>query len=86
MSTHVQQNLPFPWQGGANAACNFDPTSDLCTSLQYGWVDQSSAKYQVCPTLIHSNENRTPDLLILNPTPYLLGQVLPAAYCNWFKS
>ena len=35
----------------------------------YGWVDQGSVEYEVCPTLLHmaSTGNRTPDLLILSP-------------------
>ena len=35
-------------------------------------------EYEVCLTLLHmaSTENRTPNLLILSPTPYLLGHML----------
>ena len=45
----------------------------------YGWVGRGSVEYEVCPTLLHmaSTGNRTPDLLILSPTPYPLGHVLP---------
>ena len=45
----------------------------------YGWVDRGSVVYEVCPTLLHmaSTGNRTPDLLILSPTPYPLGHMLP---------
>ena len=45
----------------------------------YGWVDQGSVEYEVFPTLLHvaRTGNRTTDLLILSPTPYPLGHMLP---------
>ena len=39
-------------------------------------------EWEVCPTLLHmtSSGNRTPDLLILSPTPYQLGHMLIFMY------
>ena len=44
---------------------------------------QRSVEYKVCLTLLHMTSawNQTPDLLILNPTPYLVSHVLPTT-CN----
>ena len=43
------------------------------------WMGRGSMEWEVCPTLLHmiSSGNRTPDLLILSPTPYPLGHKLP---------
>ena len=41
----------------------------------YNCVDRGSVEYEVCPTPLHmaTTGNRTPDLLILSPTPYPLS-------------
>ena len=47
------------------------------------WVGKGSMEWEVCLTLLHltSGGNQTPDILILNPTPYPLFHMLP-----WFAS
>ena len=80
MTTHVQQTLPFPWQGGCQCSLQLLIQPWICApGTHYSWVDRSSVEYEVYPTLLHmaSTGNRTPDLLILSPTPYLLGHMLP---------
>ena len=80
MTTHVQQTLPFPWRGGYQCSLQLLIQSWICApGTHYGWVDRGSVEYEVCPTPLHmaSNGNRTPDLLILSPTPYPLGHMLP---------
>ena len=77
MTTHVQQTLPFPWQGGCQ--CSLQPLIQpwICApGTHYGCMGQGSVEYEVCPTLLHmaSSGNWTPDL-ILSPTPYPLGHV-----------
>ena len=49
----------------------------ICAGTHYGWVDRGSVEYEVCSTLLHmaSAGNRTPDFLILSPTPYPLGHM-----------
>ena len=71
------------------------PATIICApGTHYGYVNQGSLEYEVCPTLLHmaSTENRTPDLLILSPMPYPFGCMLPsmwpAAYIsvyNWYS-
>ena len=88
MTTHVQQTLPFPWQGERHCSLQLLIQPWICApGTQYGWVDRGSVEYEVCPTLLHMANigNRTPDLLILSPTPYPLGHVLmlcPPFYSN----
>ena len=68
--------MPFPWQGGRQCSLQLLIQPWICApGSHYGWVDRGSVGYEVCPTLLHiaSNGNRTPDLLILSPTPYPLG-------------
>ena len=67
-----------PGKVGANAQLLIQPF--ICApGTYYGWVDRGSVEYEVCPTLLHlaSIENRTPDPLILSPSPYPLGHMLP---------
>ena len=40
----------------------------------------------VCPTLLASTGNRTPDILILSPTPYPLGHMLFVCACHLHAS
>ena len=75
MTTHVQQTLPFPWQGGCQ--CSLQPW--ICApGTHYGWVGCGSVEYEVYPTLPYmaNTGNGTPDLLILSPTPYPLDHML----------
>ena len=84
MTTHVQETLPFPWQAGRQCSMQLLIQPWICApGTQYGWVDRGSVEYEVCPTLLHmaNTGNRTPDLLILSPTPYPLGHMLPTR-CN----
>ena len=81
MTTHVQQTLPFPWQGGSQCSLQLLIQPWIyATGTHYSWVDRGSVEYKICPTLLHmaSTGNRTPDLLILSPTPYPLGHMLPS--------
>ena len=83
MTTHVQQTLPFPCQSGRQCSLQLlIQTWIYAPGTHYGWVDRGIAKYEVCPILLHmtNTENRTPDLLILSPTPYPLGHMLPLWY------
>ena len=80
MTTRVQQTLPFPLQGGRQCSLQLLIQPWICApGTPYGWVDRGSVEYEVCLTLLHmtSTGNRTPDLLILNPTPYPFGYMLP---------
>ena len=80
MTTHVQQTLTFPWQGGRQCSLQLLSQPWICAqATHYGWVDRGSAEYEVCPTLLHivSTGNRTPYLLILSPTPYPFDHMLP---------
>ena len=66
--------LYFPWQW-AHSSLQSLIQPWICTpGTHYGWVDQGSVEYEVCPTLpnMASTGNRTLDLLILSPTPYSL--------------
>ena len=79
MTTHVQQTLPFPWQGGRQCSVQLLIQPWICApGTHYGWVDRGSAEHEVCPILLHmaSIGNRTPDLLILSPKPYPLSHML----------
>ena len=78
VTLHVQQTLPFPWQGGRQCSLQLFVEPLICApSTHYGWLDQGSVEYKVCASLLHmiSAENQTPDLLILSPMAYPLGQV-----------
>ena len=72
-------DFTFPLAVGAYGSLQLLIQPWICApGTHYGWVDQGSVEYEVCPTLLHmaSTSNRTPDLLILSPTPYPLGHVL----------
>ena len=76
MTTHVQQTLPFPWQGGHQCSLQLLIQPWICApGTHYGSVGRGSVEYEVCLTLLHmaSSGNRTPDHLILSPMPYPLG-------------
>ena len=63
MTTHIQQTLPFPWQGGRQCSLQLLIQPWICApGTHYGWVDRGSVEYEVCPTLLHmaSTENRNP--------------------------
>ena len=51
------------------------------------WVGRGSMEQEVCPTLLHmtSSGNRTPNLLILSPTPYPLGHMFPQTYIQVYE-
>ena len=57
-----------------------DSTLDLCTRYP---LRPGSVEYEVCQTPLHmaSTGNQTPDLLILSPTPYPPGHMLPLVKC-----
>ena len=57
-----------------------DSTLDLCTRYPLRLGGPRQCGIQSCLTLLHmpSTGNRTPDLLILSPTPYPLGHMLPS--------
>ena len=68
MTMHVQQTLP---QGGRQFSLQLLIQPWICApSTHYGWVNQGSVEYEVCPTLLHmaSTGNRTQDILNLSPT------------------
>ena len=76
---HVQQTLPFLWQGGRQWSLQLLIQPWICVpGTHYSWVDRGSVEYEVCLTLLHmaSTGNRTPNLLILSPMPYPLGHML----------
>ena len=78
MTMHVQQTLPFPWQGECQCSLQLLIQPWTCApGTHYGWVDQGSVKDKVCSTLLHmtSAGNQTPDLLILSLMPYPCGYV-----------
>ena len=84
MTMHVQQTLHFTWQGGRQCSLKLL----LCPWIyapgtHYGWVDRGKVGYEVCPTLLDmaSSGNRTPDHLVLSPTPYPLSHMLPQYIC-----
>ena len=69
-------DFTFPLAVGAYGSLQLSIQPWICApGTHYGWVDRGSVEYEVCPTLLHmaSTGNRTPDLLILSPTPYPLG-------------
>ena len=73
-------DFTFPLAVGAYGSLQLSIQPWICApGTHYGWVDRGSVEYEVCPTLLHmaSTGNRTPDLLILSPTPYPLGHMLP---------
>ena len=83
------------WKFWASGKCS--PTST--TSSDYSpkvrlylpnisWVDQGSVEHEVCPTLLHMTSTgiRTLDLLILSPTPYPLGHMLPKCHSHLYHS
>ena len=66
--------IPFSRQGGDQCSLQLLIQPWFCASgTHFGWVDRGSVEY-VCPTLLHmtSTGNRTPDPLILSPTPCLV--------------
>ena len=70
MTTHVQQTLPFPWQGGRQCSLQLLIQPWICVpGTHYGWVDRGSVEYEVYPTPLRmaSTANQTPDLSILSP-------------------
>ena len=80
MKRHVQQTLPFPWEGGRQCSLQLSIQPWICApGTHYGWVDRGSVEYEVCPTLLRmaSSGNRTRDHLILSPMLYPLGHMLP---------
>ena len=86
MTMHVQQTLPFLWQGGRQCSLQLLIQPWICApGTHYSWVDQGSVEYEVCSTLPHmaSTGNRTTDLLILSPMPYPLGHMLLKLTCFW---
>ena len=87
MTTHVEQTLPFPWQGGHQCSLQLLIQPWICAlGTHFGWVDGGSVEFEVCQTLRHmaSNGNRTPDLLILSPMLYPLGHMLPCQPNRYF--
>ena len=86
MITQFQQTLPFPWRGERQCSLQLLFQPWICApDTHYGWVDQCSVKYEAYQTVLHmaNTGNQTPDLLILNPTPYPLGHRLPqVTICN----
>ena len=65
---------------GRTTTCNYwsNLTSVHQVPITAGWTEEVwSTKF--APTLLHitSTGNQTPDLLILSPTPYPLGHMLP---------
>ena len=78
MTTQVQQTLPFPWPGGHQCSLQLLIQPWIgAPGTHYSWMDRGSVEYE-CPTLLHmaSNGNRTPEHLILSPTPYPLCHML----------
>ena len=75
MTAHVQQTLPFPWQGGCHSSLQLLIQPWICApGTHYGWVDQGSVEYKVCQHYYTwASGNPTPDLLILSPMPYPLS-------------
>ena len=68
MTTHVQQTLPFPWQGGRQCSLQLLIQPWICAlGTHYSWVDRCCVEYEACPTCLHraNTGNRTQDLLIL---------------------
>ena len=65
----------FPKRGRLRQPATIDPTCTYVLNIHYSWVDWGSVEYEVWLTLLHmtSFRNRSLDLLILSPTPYLLG-------------
>ena len=54
MTTHAQQTLPFPWQGGHQYSLQLLIQPWICApGTHYGWVDRGSVEYEVYPTLLH---------------------------------
>ena len=72
-------DFTFPLAVGAYGSLQLSIQPWICApGTHYDWVDRGSVEYEVCSTLLHmaSTGNRTPDLLILSPTPYPLGHML----------
>ena len=72
-------DFTFPLAVGAYGSLQLSIQPWICApGTHYGWMDQGSVEYEVCSTLLHmaSTGNRTPDFLILSPTPYPLGHML----------
>ena len=50
MTTHVQQTLPFPWQGGGQCSLQLLIQPWICApGTHYGWVGRGSVEYEVLP-------------------------------------
>ena len=80
MTMHVQQTLLFPWQGGRKCSLQLLIQPWICVpGTHYGWVDRGSVEYEAYPSPLHmaNTGNRTPDLLMLSPMPYPLGDMFP---------
>ena len=85
MTTHVQQTLPFLWQGGRQCSLQLLIQPWICApGTHYGMVDRGSVEYEVSLTLLRmaSTGNQIADLLILSPTPYPLGHMLLYTSCT----
>ena len=72
-------DFTFPLAVGACGSLQLDPTLDLCTRYPLRLDGPRQCGIPSFPTLLHmaSTGNRTPDLLILSPTSYPLGHMLP---------
>ena len=70
--------LYLPWQWAHSSLQLWICAPDT----HYGWKDQGSVEYKVCPTLLHmaSTGNWAPDLLILSLTPYPLSHMLTTQF------
>ena len=79
MTTHVQQTLPFPWQGGHQ--CSLQLLIQPWTSApgtHYGWVDRGSMEYEVYPTLLHMASTGNPRPSDLESNALSTGPHAPA--------
>ena len=74
---HMFFRLHLPWQRAYSVLQLLIHPWICAPGTQYGWMDGGRVEYEVCLAILHmaSTENRTPDLLILNP-PYPLGHML----------
>ena len=86
MTMHMQQTLPFFWQGRRQCSLQLLIQCWLCgPGTHYSWVGRCSMEFEVCPTLVPvhmtSSDNLAPDLVILGkiPVPYMI----PESYINW---
>ena len=70
--------LSLPWQWVDSSLQLLIQLWICAPCIHYGWMDQSSVEYEVCPTLLHMVSTGKRDLVILSPTRYPLGHMLPA--------